>query len=541
MTMQETRAETSSTASAPDPSSVVPSPSSRPVAPNVLADWLTTGDHRRIGRLYVAFSLLFAVAVLVVGALLAFERVDDGGLAILHADAVSQLVSFYGIGLVFCVAVPLMLGLATAIVPLQIGARSIAFPRAVALSFWAWLAGSGIMVGAYLANGGPGGGNDIAVDLFLAAFGLTVIALLLDALCLAATVLTLRAPGMTLDRLPYFSWSVVVSATVLLMSLPVLVGELIYLYVDHRYGQAVFGGNVGIEGNIGWALAAPQLFAYAIVVLGLVADTAATFARQRLQKPESVMVAIALAGVVGFGAWVQPALYPGATESLLAKVMAIGAVLPPLLVLGAVALTLKAGRPSPGSPLIWTLAALLVLLAGSAVGVLLPFPGLELAGTVYGVAQFNFVALAVVLAGLGGLVYWGPKLWGRRPADGVLRLLAVGGFLAVALVAVPDVIAGFLKQPAGTVSDFGVDGPLGLLNALSGVGYVLLALVVLGVIAVTVRGFVRGTATGDDPWDGQTLEWATSSPPPDGNFTELPVVASAEPLVDVKLAARASA
>lgn len=541
MTMQETRPETSSTASAPDPSSVVTSPSPRQVAPNVLADWLTTGDHRRIGRMYVAFSLLFAVAVLVVGALLAFERVDDGSFAILNADAVGQLVSFYGVGLVFCVAVPLMLGLATAIVPLQIGARSIAFPRAVALSFWAWLAGSGIMVGAYLANGGPGGGNDIAVDLFLAAFGLTVIALLLDALCLAATVLTLRAPGMTLDRLPYFSWSVVVSATVLLMSLPVLVGELIYLYVDHRYGRAVFGGNVGIAGNIGWALAAPQLFAYAIVVLGLVADAAATFARQRLQNPESVMVAIGLAGVLGFGAWVQPALYPGATESLLAKAMAIGAVLPPLLVLGAVALTLKAGRPSPGSPLIWTVAALLVLLAGSAVGVLLPFPGLELAGTVYGVSQFNFVALAVVLAGLGGLVYWGPKLWGRRPADGLLRLLAVGGFLAVGLVAVPDVIGGFLKQPAGTASDLGVDGPLGLLNALSGVGYVLLALVVLGVIAVTVRGFVRGADAGDDPWDGQTLEWATSSPPPDGNFTELPVVASAEPLVDLKLAARASA
>ncbi len=157
-------------------------------------------------------------------------------------------------------------------------------------------------------------------------------------------------------------------------------------------------------------------------------------------------------------------------------------------------------------------------------GVLLPFSGLNLQGTVYAFAQFNGLMLATVLAGLGGLVYWGPKLWGRRPADGPLRLLALVGLLAVALVAVPDVILGFMKQPAGSVSNFDVDGPAGLLNALSAVGYCLMGIVVLAVIALTVRGFRRGDAAGDDPWDGQTLEWATTSPPPDGNFADLPVV-----------------
>jgi cytochrome c oxidase subunit 1 len=120
-----------------------------------------------------------------------------------------------------------------------------------------------------------------------------------------------------------------------------------------------------------------------------------------------------------------------------------------------------------------------------------------------------------------------------------LRLLAVVGLLAVVLVAAPDVILGFMKQPAGTVSDFD-DGPVGFLNALSGIGYVLLGLVVLGVIAVALKGFHSGDAAGDDPWDGATLEWTTTSPPPDGNFAEPPVVTSAEPLVDLKLAARAA-
>ena len=201
---------------------------------------------------------------------------------------------------------------------------------------------------------------------------------------------------------------------------------------------------------------------------------------------------------------------------------------------------MKLGRPQLGSPLLWAAGALLMYLAGAAVGVLLPFSGLNLQGTVYEVAQYNLLVLGAVLAGIGGLAYWGPKLWGRKPADVPLRLLAVVGLLAVVLVAAPDVILGFMKQPAGTVSDFGIDGPVGFLNALSGIGYVLLGLVVLGVIALALKGFHSGDAAGDDPWDGATLEWTTTSPPPDGNFAEPPVVTSAEPLVDLKLAARAA-
>jgi heme/copper-type cytochrome/quinol oxidase subunit 1 len=540
MTMQDTRPEAPPPPSASDEHADAPVPGGRRLAQNGLADWLTTGDHRRIGRLYVALALAFAVALLVVGALLAFERVDDGSLDILHADAVAQLYSLYFLGAVFCVVAPLFLGLATAIVPLQVGARGIAFPRAAALAFWSWLVGTGVMVGAYIANGGPGGGNAIAVDLFLVSFALIAAALVLGALCVATTVLTLRAPGMTLDRVPLFAWSMVVSAVVLIASLPVLVSELVYLYVDHRYGRAAFGGNAGVAGYIGWTVLAPQLFAFAVPVLGFAADALQTFARQRLQKPESVLVGIALAGVAGFGAWVQPAIYANVRHSFLAGVLAVVAVLPPLLVLGAAGLTMKLGRPQLGSPLLWAVAALLMYLAGAAVGVLLPFSGLNLEGTVYEVAQYNLLVLGAVLAGIGGLAYWGPKLWGRKPGDLPLQLLAVGGLLGVVLIAAPDVILGFMKQPAGTVSDFGIDGPVQFLNAVSGIGYVLLGLVVLGVIALALRGFARGETASDDPWDGATLEWTTTSPPPDANFAEPPVVTSAQPLVDIKLAARAA-
>jgi heme/copper-type cytochrome/quinol oxidase subunit 1 len=530
MTILETRPD------AP-PSEPSVAPAEARAEPHPVVDWVTTGDHKKIGRLFVAWALLFAVADLVIGALLAFERVDDGGIQVVKADAVNQLYSYYGVTLTFCVVVPLLFGLATAIVPLQVGARSIAFPRAAALSFWTWLVASWVMVGSYLANGGPGGGRSVAVDLFLAAFVVVVAALVLNAICLATTIAALRAPGMTLYRVPFFSWGVLVSASILILSLPVLVGNTIYLYLDHRYGRLLFGGNLGITTYIGWALVAPQLFAYGVAAYGYIADAVSTFARDRLQKPDSVLIGIGLAGVLGFGAWFQPGFYPGVGHSFLAKVAAIGAVLPPLLVLGAIGLTLKPRRPAFGSPLVFAVAALLVALGGAAVGVLLPFGGLNLEGTVYGFAQFNLVSYGAVLAGLGGLVYWGPKLWGRRLSEPAMYGVALLGLLGVALIGIPDVILGFMKQPAATVSDFGIDGPVGFLNALSGVGYIVLALALLGVLAQARQGFSRGPVAGDDPWHGQTLEWATTSPPPDGNFVEPPVVTSGSPLLDVREAA----
>src|SRR5215211_784559 len=159
MTITESRPEA--------PAPVAPAVT-RPAPASGFAAWLITGDHKRIGRAYVCLSLLFAVGLLVLGGLLGIEKVDPDSTQILDRDSVFQMISLYRWGFVLGVAAPLTLGLGIAIVPLQVGARSVAFPRAAALSLWAWFFGAIVMVGAYADNGGPGGGNSDAVDLFLA-------------------------------------------------------------------------------------------------------------------------------------------------------------------------------------------------------------------------------------------------------------------------------------------------------------------------------------------------------------------------------------
>ncbi len=536
MTMTETRPDdTAGSPSASEPRLAAGLPT-----PTGLAAWLTSGDHKKVGRLFVWFSWLFLMAELVIGGLRGAERIDASGASILRLDSVAQLFSLYQFGLAFLVVVPLLLGLAIAVVPLQLGARSIAFPRAAALSLWTWLFGGVLVISAFVANGGPGGGNAQGVELFLVGLFLVVVGLLVGCLCVVTTVLTLRAPGMTLDRVPFFSWSWLVTGSLMLLSLPVLLGDLLFLYVDHRYGRQAFGGNLQIRSYLSWSIGQPQTYLYALPVLGFVADVVPVFGRSRQKLGGVLLAAIGLAGLLGFGADVQAAFYPNVTYRPLYILAAVSAPVPVLVVVAAGMVTMLGGKVKISAPLLFALGSGLVLLLGTVVGVLVPFRRLHLSQfgqgpTVYLFSQFNCVLLAGVLAGMGGLVHWGPKLWGRLIDNGPASALAVVGLIGVVLVVVPDIVLGFAKQPFGEVN-FSIGGPHQLLNSIATVGYGVVFLVVLALVGLALRSFTgHGESAGDDPWDGHTLEWATSSPPPDGNFPDaITGVTSAQPLLDRK-------
>src|SRR6476469_3770320 len=210
-----------------------------------VGEWLTTTDHKLIGRSFIGVSFVGLLGAIVVAALLGIERIDAQA-AMLDVNSIPQLFSIYRIGLTFIVLVPLLLGIAIAVVPLQLGARSLTFPRLAAAGFWTWFFGSVLVVIAIASNGGPGGGDSRFVRLFLAGMIVVVLGLAAAAASVATTILTTRSPGMNMRRIPLFSWSALVGALGLLVVLPALAGALIYTYVDYQYGRAGFGGNVGV-------------------------------------------------------------------------------------------------------------------------------------------------------------------------------------------------------------------------------------------------------------------------------------------------------
>ena len=216
-----------------------------------VAEWLTTTDHKRIGRLYIGAGALGFVGSAVVALLLGIERISPST-EMLDVGSLTQLFSLQRFGLTYLALVPLLLGVALGIVPLQVGARSLAFPRLAVAGFWAWLVGAVLAVYALVNNGGPNGGNARFVDLFTLAVALVAFGLLFGVVALVTTILTTRAPGMNMRRVPFFSWSVLVGSLGLVVVLPTLIGNLIYIYVAHHYasvselsGNQVFGRLAG--------------------------------------------------------------------------------------------------------------------------------------------------------------------------------------------------------------------------------------------------------------------------------------------------------
>lgn len=515
--------------------------------PLALASWITSADHKQVGRLFVGTGLVALLGALVLAVVMGVERIDADGYQLLDDGAVVQLFSAYRVLVAFGVVAPVLLGLAVAVVPLQLGAKSLALPRVAAAGYWTWLVGLGLTMASLIANGGPGGGDEDMVDLFLASMVLVAIGLMLAAVSVATSVLTSRAPGMKLMRVPMLSWSALAGSVALLASLPVLVGTTIYLYVDHRYARAGFGGNDGILTWMGWALSQPHTYVLAIVAVGVVADVVPVMARVRQPHRPAVLVAIGLVSVAVLGAVTQlPARLPwtgddffddaGTKLADLLPYLLFYAV-PALGVLGVVALgllALRSGRPRFSAPLVLGLLGLLLMLAGMAGQLLFAVDDAALSGTVFEEGQFVFVTYGAALVALGGVAFWGPKLWGRRMPDAAGVLLGLLGALGVVLAGGSLYIAGFADQPALLLDGFDYDAPQEALNAIAAAGHALVVVAVLGFVLLAVRSFAAGAPAGDDPWEGQTLEWATSSPPPDHNFVELPVVGSAEPLTDLR-------
>jgi len=508
-----------------------------------IGSWATTTDHKKIGRLFVVAALIAGAAAAVVGAFLGFERISATGYSILDLDSIDQLTSLYRVVLAFGVALPLMLGIGIAVVPLQIGSKAIAFGRLALFGFWMWIAGLGVIVYSIASNGGPGGGESKMVDLFLVGVVIAAGGALSAVVCLVTTVLTNRAPGMNLSRVPMLSWASLTGGVSLLLTLPVVIGTSIYLYVDHHYGRVAFGGNKGINDWLGWSLTQPQTYVFAAIGVGVVAEIASVASGRRHPLRALLLVGAGVLTVSALGGatqvqhsltWTNTSGSDKVKELIPFLIFNGLPVLGALIVLGGCALGLAQGRPRVMAPLVPAFLGLGMVLAGMVGHLVAQFGPAGLAGTVFEEGEFNYVVYGTLLMGIGAVAYWGPKLWGRSLPQSAVFGLGALGFLGTVLSSLPLYIAGFANQPAGVVDGFSYDGPQELWNGLAAAGQAIIAITVVLFLLTALRSFRAGEAAGDDPWDAQTLEWSVSSPAPADNFASVPSVSSPEPLLDVK-------
>lgn len=533
---------------------VATSASSEPPAPipaaQGLAVLLGSGDHKVTGRLWMVASVVHLALAGVAALLVAAERIDLGGIDIVGSDDLLQYFSYRSIAGVFLFLLPLTIGLATTVVPLQVGASTIAFPRAAAAAAWTYLFAGGLLVGAYLIDGGPFGSDVDGVRLFVASFALVLIAQVVAWICIATTVISLRVPGLSMARTPLFSWSTLVAGSVWVLTLPVLAAVTVMSYVDIRYGggNGFFAGGEGaLYSRIAWAFSTPAVYVLAIPVLGFVGSVVPVFAQTRHQQHRVAQGLIGAFAVLAVGSWTLPGFGQDAFPWLYEVpwvAVSIAVLLPLLALFGLWAATARSGRIKLGSPLLYSVVAALMLLVGVLAGAvqaiepietLVDGEGTSLFGTAWSTGVASYVVLAAAIAMLGGVVYWAPKVIGRTLNEAGARLVAVVLLAGTVVWSLPDLVSGLLGQPGSpTLVPADNTGTIETLNLVATAGGAIVALGFAAFVALLVGAIRSDEAPGDDPWAGHTLEWATSSPPPHGNFASLPEVASEAPLYDAR-------
>lgn len=451
-------------------------------AVDAVAGWLTTADHTKVARLFAGLSLAQVLGGLGLAVVIGAERADATGAKIIDLGAVLQVFASYRWTLVLGGVLPLLLGLAVGVVPHLVGADTIAFPRAIAASLWGWFLGSGTMIAASLADGGPGGRHPDAVQLWNVALILTALSLTVTAACIATTIVSLRRPGLRLDRVNPFVWAMLVVSSVLVLALPVLAAIVVLVFADFRFVDQAFGGPVQLERYIGWFTSQPQVLLLGLPGLAVLADVMGAAADKRRGLR---LAAVGAVGLLSFGPWVQDSFAPRVLNQ---GWFGIVAVLSPLAVLAVLGSTV-AKPPSTAASLPLALGGALMVTLGAVVGALAPWAKLGLRGTVFAEGYMVLVVLGALLGLLAGLVHWGPMLWGSGPVAAPKAMgLGLFGTLGTFLAGAPLVIAGLQKQPGNAVN-FEIKSATKALNIASTIGFALVLLTVVAAVGLFATSF----------------------------------------------------
>jgi cytochrome c oxidase subunit I+III len=518
-----------------------------------LLGWLTTTDHKRIGLLYLFTSLAFFAAGGTEALLIRTQLIVPHGTT-LGPAAFNTTMTMHGVTMIFLFVIPISTGaFGNYLVPLMIGARDMAFPRLNAFSYWVFL-GSGLFIYAGVVTGnGPNAGwfdyvplagrtynPGSAIDFYALGLIFNAISSTAAAINFIATIFKMRAPGMSLNRMPLFCYAFLAVSFALVFALPALSVDCLFLELDRRLGFSFFapqrGGDVLLWQHLFWIFGHPEVYIIILPAFGIATSIIPTFTRRRMVAFPMVALAEILVAFIGFGVWAHHMFAVGlstiTTVYFAAASMIV--VIPSAIQLFAWMTTLVTGKPIFKTPLLWILGFIVFFIIGGLSGIMfaaIPFDQ-QLTDTYFVVAHFHFIIFgAAVFPLLGGLYYWFPKVTGRMYHEGIGQLSFWMTFVGSAVTFFPMHIVGLLGMPR-RVYTYSPDVGWASYNLTETIGsYVLAAGLVLLVVNLVVSYF-RGAPAGPDPFGGATLEWSTSSPPPPYNYPVIPTVTSAYPMWD---------
>ena len=518
--------------------------------PAGLYGWFTHVNHKSIGRRYLVTAFTFFLMGGLLAALMRLQlsRPDN---AILGPDLYNQIFTTHGTTMMFLFAVPVMQGLGIYFVPLMVGARSIAFPRLIAFSYWMLLFGGIFLYVSFLLGAGPDVGwfsypplaeslytPSKRADVWAQLITFTEVGSLAVAVSLITTTFKLRAPGMTLNRIPIFVWAQVVTSFMVLFAMPAVMLASTALILDRLVGTHFFdvehGGDALLWQHMFWFFGHPEVYIIFIPGTGIVSTIITTFSQRRMFGYLAVVLSLVSTAFMGFGLWVHHMFATGLPqlgESFFTAASIIIAIPTGTQVFCWIA-TMWSGRLSVKMPMLWILGFFAIFIAGGLTGVMLAAVPLntQVHDTFFVVAHFHYVLIGgAVFPLFGAFYYWYPKITGRllseRSGAWVFGLFFVGFNLTF----FPMHILGLHGMPR-RVYTYPAEMGWSTLNLVASAGAILMACAVVIFVIDSIRALVVGNAAAPNPWNAGTLEWATSSPPPNSNFPHPPTVAGREPI-----------
>jgi cytochrome o ubiquinol oxidase subunit 1 len=513
-------------------------------------EWFTSVDHKKIGVMYIVVAVIMLLRGFADAIMMRSQQAiaTDGATGFLPPEHYDQIFTAHGVIMIIFMAMPFMIGLMNIVVPLQIGARDVAFPFLNSVSFWLFVTGVLLVnislgVGEFAKTGwvaypplsglqySPG----VGVDYYIWALQISGLGTLLTGVNFIVTILKMRAPGMTLMKMPVFTWNCLCTAVLIAASFPILTAVLFMLTLDRYLGFHFFtnelGGNPMMYVNLFWAWGHPEVYILILPAFGVFSEVTSTFAKKRLFGYVSLVYATIAITVLSFIVWLHHffTMGSGANVNAFFGIMTMVIAIPTGVKIFTWLFTMYRGRIEFTTPMLWTIGFIVTFSIGGMTGVLLAIPGADfvLHNSLFLIAHFHNVIIGGAVFGyLAGFAFWFPKAFGFKLNERLGKYSFWCWLIGFYLAFMPLYALGFMGMTRRLNHTDNPDWTPWLHVAWVGAAFVAAGIFfMLLQLYVSIRDRAKHQDISGDPWDGRTLEWATSSPPPFYNFAEQPVVA----------------